>query len=290
MIQRSTWLHLRVPFSFFLLPMFLFALSLAGPQVQWGQAVLALIAWHLCIYPASNGYNSYYDRDEDSIGGLEKPPPVSRELWAVALGLDAVGILLGLLVSWPFALALFVYGLVSKAYSHPAVRLKKYPVLSLLAVAVFQGGFTLLASYHALTGAGLAQLLEARLLWPAGLASLMLLGSYPMTQVYQHAEDARRGDLTLSRWLGIRGTFLYTMTVFGAATAGFGMYYVHYYSWAAAGLFALALGPVLGFFLWWLARTWTDAAQANFRYTMRLNALSASCLNGFYVVFWAWFG
>ena len=40
---------------------------------------------------------------------------------------------------------------------------------------------------------------------PAILSSLLLFGSYPMTQIYQHEEDARRGDKTLSLKLGIQG-------------------------------------------------------------------------------------
>ena len=125
MFSRSTWLHLRVPFSFFLLPVFLFSLCLS-PNATGARIFWVFIILHFFLYPASNGYNSYFDRDEESIGGLRRPPKVQTELYGVSLALDAVAILLGIVfVNWMFAIMLFVYGLVSKAYSHPSVRLKK---------------------------------------------------------------------------------------------------------------------------------------------------------------------
>jgi 1,4-dihydroxy-2-naphthoate octaprenyltransferase len=285
-MQRATWLHLRIPFSFFLMPIFLFSWSIAGPLVDWPKALLAFLAIHLFIYPASNGFNSYYDKDERSIGGLRNPPPVSRELLWASLAFDLAGVLLGWLVSGPFALALVVYGLVSKAYSHPAVRLKKYPLLSLFTIAVFQGGFTFLASFHAITGAGWAQLGATQVLFPAVASSVMLLGSYPMTQIYQHEEDAKRGDHTFSRLLGIQGTFVYTALVFGASVLGFFYYYTAFYSLHDAVMFGVALAPVLLFFLHWFKLVRQSPAHANYKNTMRLNASSAVCLSLFYMIFY----
>ncbi len=143
---RSTFLHLRIPFSFFLLPVYLFALSISA-DYQLADALLVFFIVHFLLYPASNGYNSYFDRDEGSIGGLEHPPPVSKQLYYVALALDAVAIALGALISGLFAGMLLVYGLVSKAYSHPSVRLKKYAVISWLVAGFFQGFFTVLMVY-----------------------------------------------------------------------------------------------------------------------------------------------
>lgn len=74
MLQTSTWLHLRIPFSFFLMPVFLFAVSISPEPALW-RTVLVFFITHFLLYPASNGFNSYYDKDENSIGALEKPPP-----------------------------------------------------------------------------------------------------------------------------------------------------------------------------------------------------------------------
>jgi 1,4-dihydroxy-2-naphthoate octaprenyltransferase len=76
----STFLHLRFFFSVFLLPVFFFALSQV-PEINWNNAILTFIIWHLLVYPASNGYNSFFDKDEGSIALIEKPPPVDKSLY-----------------------------------------------------------------------------------------------------------------------------------------------------------------------------------------------------------------
>jgi len=285
MLKASTIQHLRIPFSFFLMPVFLFALSIS-PNINWWKALFAFISLHAFIYPASNGFNSYYDKDEKSIGGVEKPLPVSRELLNASLIFDLIGINIGFLVGWEFAIVLLIYGLISKAYSYPAVRLKKYPFISLLTIAVFQGSFVFLATYMAVNQTTIQQLFEIPVLMPACLSSAMLLGSYPMTQVYQHEEDSKRGDITMSLWLGIKGTFLYTMNVFGLTTIGFAYFYYTYFGLLEAVSFALALLPVLVFFFSWFLKVLKDKGNANFKNTMQLNLISAVCLNVFYVIFY----
>lgn len=282
MIRRSTWLHLRIPFSFFLLPVYLFATAVC-PEVDGMHAVLTFIILHFFLYPASNGYNSYFDKDEESIGGLEKPPPVSRELYYTALLLDLVAIGLGLLVNIPFAIMLLIYGLVSKAYSHPGIRLKKYALAGWLVAGLFQGAFTFFMVCAGLQEQPPARLWTTDLILPALLTTLLLWGSYPMTQIYQHAEDARRGDETLSRKLGILGTFHFTMAVFFIANAGFIFYFSTFYSLAYVWLFELFLAPVLIYFMWWYRQTRKDLTRADFRHTMKLNSISACCLNLFFV-------
>jgi len=286
-ISRSTLLHLRIPFSFFLLPIFLFSLGMKLPE-NWLRVLLVFFILHFLIYPASNGYNSYFDKDEGSIGGLEKPPKVKLELYYVSLLLDALAIVLGWLISWQFALMLLIYGLVSKAYSHPSIRLKKYAIGSWLIAGFFQGFFTFLMSYMGVHSVGVSQALRPEVLLPAALSTLMLWGSYPMTQVYQHEEDTRRGDFTLSYRLGIRGTFHFTMLAFGLATGGFFLYYHYYHGTAQAISYLVFLLPVLAYFFYWYLRVRQDASQANFRATMRLNLISSFCLNLFFllIIFW----
>jgi 1,4-dihydroxy-2-naphthoate octaprenyltransferase len=235
------------------------------------------------LYPASNGYNSYFDKDEKSIGGLKNPPPVSKGLYFLSLTFDGVAILLGyLLVNYTFAIMLIVYGLISKAYSHPGIRLKKYPVLGWLTVSVFQGFFTFLMCYVGINNYGIAELWRVAVIAPALLSTAMLLGNYPMTQVYQHEEDTKHGDKTLSLLLGIRGTFYFVGSVFGVVTVLFVIYFKTYFTFQVAWIFVASLSPVVVFFLYWFSRVYKDSARANFSNTMRLNFISATCLNGFF--------
>lgn len=287
MIARSTVLHLRVPFSFFLLPIFLFALSISL-SVTWWNAFLVFFILHFLLYPASNGYNSYFDKDEGSIGGLEHPPPVSKQLYYVSLTLDMVAIILGTFISLTFALMLLIYGLVSKAYSHPSIRLKRYAILSWLVAGFFQGFFTFMMVYIGINNTTLAEVQEPPVWMAALLTSLMLWGSYPMTQIYQHEEDAGRGDHTLSYKLGIRGTFYFTAVCFLIASLGFIWYYQSFYTWRYAVAFVVFTLPVLFYFGQWYRRIHQDEREANFRSTMRLNMISGLCLNAFFILTALW--
>src|SRR5206468_3862777 len=96
-----------------------------------------------------------------------------------------------------------------KAYSYDKIRLKKYPFISTITVVFFQGFFTFLMVQ---LGSGIPASIyfSGANLILALVSSLFLCGSYPLTQVYQHKEDRKRGDETLSLKLGLRGTFLFS--------------------------------------------------------------------------------
>ena len=285
MLSRSTWLHLRIPFSFFLMPVYLFALGVS-PNLGESRLLWSFLIIHLLLYPASNGYNSYFDKDEKSIGGLKNPPPVTKGLYYTSLLLDGIAIVLGFIkISFLFALMLLIYGLVSKAYSHPAIRLKKYPIGGWVITGLFQGLFTFLMCYAAINKYDIENLTNLRVLIPAALTSVMLWGNYPMTQIYQHAEDAKHGDKTLSMMLGIRGTFLFVQAFFALAALGFVFYFKVFYSIHFGYAFLMALTPVVIFFMYWFYRVWRDEAKANFANTMILNFISALCLNAFFIYF-----
>lgn len=284
MISRSTWLHLRLPFSFLLMPVFCFAVGVAQ-EGSWWNLFLIFFTLHILVYPASNAYNSYYDKDEDSIGGLKNPPPVSKELLYTSLIMDGIAILLGLLVNIYFALGLLIYGLVSKAYSYDKIRLKKYPLTSWLVIGLFQGAFIFLMVYQGLSGVALSAFTTNKIWMGAFLSAWMFWGSYPMTQIYQHEEDARRGDLTLSRMLGIRGTFIFAILIFGGAAVGYFLYFWTFYNFSLAIFYQLAMFPIVAYFLWWFYQVWQDDSKANFESTMRLNLISAVCMNIFFIAF-----
>lgn len=285
MIKKSTWQHLRFPFSFFLLPVFLFALSLSA-YPNPARTILVFAILHFLLYPASNGYNSYFDKDEKSIGALKNPPPVSKELYNVALFLDLTAVLLGLLIGWFFVVMLLFYGLASKAYSHPSTRLKRYPIVGWIIAGFFQGFFTFVMVYIGINGILPQDSLKAIVLFAAALSSMLLWGSYPMTQIYQHEEDAKRGDRTMSLLLGITGTFYFTAIFFSIANAGFLIFYYLYFGLLYALGFQLFLLPVLIYFFRWWVLVKTDITKADFDHTMRLNLISSACMNLFFVLFY----
>ncbi len=274
---RDAFTLLRIPFSVYLMPVFWFALSTLETFDSW-QAVATFFILHVLVYPASNGYNSYHDRDEGSIGGLKRPPQVTQHLWHVVLLFDFLAVAFSLLLSPVFAVLVALYLLVSKAYSYKGIRLKKYPVLSTVVVTLFQGAFT----YGMVQiGAGLlpAEVLQLPNAWFALVSTLFLCGSYPLTQIYQHTEDSRRGDRTLSLQLGINGTFLFAaISLLAGAALLLWLYFVTNQLHSIL-IFLGCTAPVLYFFANWVRRAQHNAQVVDFENTMRMNKLSSVCIS-----------
>jgi 4-hydroxybenzoate polyprenyltransferase len=283
MFSRSSWLHLRIPFSYFLLPVFLFSLSIS-PNLNGSRLFWVFFIVHFFLYPASNGYNSYFDKDEKSIGGLKNPPPVNRDLYYLSLSFDVLAIILGYIkISLLFAGMLFIYGLVSKAYSHPAIRLKKYAIAGWIITGLFQGLFTFVMCYVGVNDYPIENVWKTHVLIPGFLTTVMLWANYPMTQVYQHEEDAKRGDKTFSLMLGVRGTFYFVGIVFSIVSVGFVLYFVNFYEWRYAIIFLASLFPVIAYFFYWFLNVYKSEKHADHKHTMLLNFISATCLNGFFI-------
>jgi 1,4-dihydroxy-2-naphthoate octaprenyltransferase len=104
-----------------------------------------------------------------------------------------------------------------------------------------------------------------------------------MTQIFQHEEDEKRGDRTLSLWLGIKGTFYFVGVFFMFATLGFFWYFNGYFSNQYAVVFLLSMSPVVLYFFSWFLLANKDEKYASYGWTMGLNIISSTCLNGFFI-------
>lgn len=268
---------MRFAFSFFLLPVFLFACSQA-PQVILINTILTFVIWHLLVYPASNGYNSYFDKDENSIALIEKPPIVDKSLYYFSIFLDVAGILLAAAVSLSLFIAVIIYGLFSKLYSHPSVRLKKYPIVSFLIVFIFQGACVYYSSYAAISGLNIVPGWNLNFIIAGLICSCLIGATYPLTQVYQHAEDRERGDRTLSLVLGVRGSFWFSAVMFVIAAILLWFYWYRLDLITHFWLFLVMVIPVLIFFCFWFLKVYKDPAEANFRNMNKMTLLSGGMM------------
>lgn len=285
-IKASTIQLLRLPFSFFLLPVYLFALS-QTVQTNWFNALLVFAILHLLVYPASNGYNSYVDRDEGPVGGLRNPLPPTRQLWNLVLAMDLLAVLFALWVSKWFALGVLIYILASRAYSSPQVRLKKYPLTGFLVVVICQGALIFWLSFH-----GVDPRLPLDIpLTGCVASSLLIAGAYPLTQVYQHQADALAGVQTISMKLGVKGTFILSALLFNLAFVVLGIHFGLQLELNRFGVLLCCFIPVLIYFVWWAKKVWKDSSAASFDHLMRMNVLSAICsVTGFGIlVIWKLF-
>ena len=284
LISHSTLKHLRITFSFNLLPIFLFGLVITPQSINWIDALLLFMCWHFFIYPASNGFNSYFDKDKESIAGIKYPPKVTKELYYFSIALDGIGILLALCIHLTTAISMLIYGLISKAYSHPLIRLKKRPVVSWIIVSVFQGYFVFLVTYWAIHDIPISRLTTSMIQIPALLTTMMLMSAYPITQVYQHKEDRERGDFTLSLRLGVLGTFHFTALGFVITALGYVSYFFYYHDSQTMLLYLILMIPLLIYYIFWYQKVIKSIDLADFEHTMKLNRLSALCLNAFFLL------
>ena len=282
-LDRSTVKHLRFPFSFFLLPVFMFALSQAE-TIVWFDALLAFIILHLLVFPSSNGYNSYQDKDETSIGGLKNPPAVTRTLFYTTIVFDLLALVLGLLISPVFSSLILVFIIMSRSYSYRGLRFKKYPVLAFLIVFIFQGGFIYLTSSLAITGKSLAELFNTSDILCMIISSMFIGSIYPLTQIYQHESDKNDGVISLSYLLGYSGTFIFSGILFAVGTV-----LMTYYFWSNTMLFAIWLFLPFIFIMGlrmslWFKKVRKDIKQANFHNTMSMNLVSSASMNIYFFI------
>jgi 1,4-dihydroxy-2-naphthoate octaprenyltransferase len=273
-MQKSTIQLLRFHFSFFLMPIYWFALSQV-PSINWLNAVIVFMVLHVLVYPASNGYNSYMDQDDTPIGGLEQPMQPTRQLFIVTVVMDSLAVLLSLLVSMYFSIGVLLYILVSRAYSYRGIRLKQYPIIGFLTVVVFQGGVTYWLVYH-----GCSETLATNAPWPTILAASCLIGGfYPLTQIYQHEADKADGVTTISYSLGYRGTFIFTAIIYVISFGLLAYWFLSTLQITGFVLLQLFFIPTLLYFFYWANKVWKDIAAANFKHTMQMNLIASVCTN-----------
>lgn len=261
------------------MPVYWFSLSFV-PDIDWGRAVLIFILLHFLLYPSSNGYNSYMDRDEDSIGGIEKPLKPTRELFIVTIVMDVIAAALSFLISNLFAAAFIFYILCSRMYSYRGIRLKRYAIPGYLTVILNQGALTFFMVYH-----GASQSLPSTVSLHGLVSSSFLIGGfYPITQVYQHESDKADGVKTISMLLGKRGTFVFCAIMYAIAFAFLFDYCRLQKQLGSFFVIQIFFIPVLVIFIRWLFEVWRNPGAADFKHTMRMNWVASTCTSLAFII------
>jgi len=271
--HRSRWfallVHLRLHYQLVLLsPLFIWGFLLGGkvPSVRAG---LGFFAFHVFLYGGLTAYNSYYDRDEGPVGGLRAPPPVSEALLGFSLAVQAVGLVLAWFVGGGFPILYLIVMVLSVAYSHPRWRWKARPILSLLVVAFGQGAIGFVGGWLCGSSPSMPYWGSPVAMLGTAVATLITVGFFPLTQIYQTAEDRARGDRTFAVAFGAKASFQFAIV--GLALAGACMVPLVYHLWG--GWDALLIGGVFvivqGILVLW-QRRFKDHVYVNFRILHRL--------------------
>jgi 1,4-dihydroxy-2-naphthoate polyprenyltransferase len=281
--DRDTLLHLRLKFSFYLFPIFCFSLCFAE-SVDFLNVFLIFLILHFLVYPGSNIYNSYMDKDTESIGGLKNPPPATKKLYYMSIICDSLGLLLALFISGLFFWSVLIYILASKIYSWHGIRIKKYAKTSWAHVSFFQGAFTyFLVNFFSSDNSPEIWLDKKQILGMV-IATLFIGSFYPLTQIYQHREDIKRGDYTLSAVLGIRGTFLFCFILLITVNLLLLYFLSHFYSVQYFFIYSVFIYPVALYFFNWFFDVMKDPANANYERISKLNNLSAVCMSACFLL------
>jgi 4-hydroxybenzoate polyprenyltransferase len=179
---------------------YLLAVGLEGAAlgVALLPGALGIVLWVVCLNGGTLALNSAFDRDESDIAYLRNPPPPPRRLALFAVALMAVGFAAAFALPASYRLVYALCFWLSILYSVPPFRLKAVAGADWLINMVGFGTLTPFAGWAA----------SGRPLDPThtlilGAFCPLFAALYPLTQLYQLEEDARRGDRTLALWLGV---------------------------------------------------------------------------------------
>jgi 1,4-dihydroxy-2-naphthoate octaprenyltransferase len=240
-------IHLRLKFNLYIVPIYLYGIVLSDGTIFTTSFVLEFLIIHLFLYGGINALNDYYDRHEEGpIGGLQNPPPVHGDsLFYLAWLWKLIGLYFSLKHSTSNFVILYLIGiLISVGYSHPSVRLKSSPLWSLIIVGFLQGfgaycsgAKTIRSSFKFYTG--------------GFVITLITIGFYPLTQIYQIEQDRRQGDKTLAIYLGVEKTFQFSfmcLLISGLVNSLLIGYYYHW--WQGVIVFFYCLLLIYRIILW----------------------------------------
>ena len=278
---KSTARHIRILRSIHLAPVTIFAISQA-PVKNLDAVALTVLVMHAFVYPSAAGFNSFHDRDTVATGGLKNPPPVHISLlWVVTL-LDIGGVALAATFSPVFAVLVFGCAVASRLYSHRRVRIKARPIGGYLFVVLFQGAYVYVACYLGALEArfdNVMALLTPDLILPATFCSLLVAGSFPLSQIYQFKEDAERGDTTIAMLLGYERTFLVSIASLSVGYVIMLIYFIGRGDWLPLILTAVLFAPSCVLVVWWFLQVRKDHAAANHDNAMLFGATAGVCGN-----------
>ena len=224
------------------------------------------------------------DRDTESIGGLEKPPLPSRQLFLLTIILDSSAILLSVLIHplMPFFMLLYIGA--SKAYSYRGIRLKRFPIIGYLTVIIFQGALTFALVYY-----GSNMDTHFFIPWQGMVICALLIGGfYPLTQIYQHKQDLEDGVQTISYKLGYTGTFIFCATIYAFAWCFMAQFFISTGQKNKLLVTSIFFVPIIVYFIGWFIKVRKDIAAADFKHTMKMNWLAAICTNIAFIILLTW--
>jgi 4-hydroxybenzoate polyprenyltransferase len=253
---RRIFIHIRWPVQSYVLLGFLFGSIVAKHPVTI-DVVLGLVSWFL-ICAGLTVFNSYYDKDEDPVGGMAKPPKVTASLLYGSLVMQAAGLILAIVLGGVFLYLAIAVIVLYILYSHRLFRFKSNGYAAVLINAIL-GSLTILAAASLGPAAGTAPLVLA-----ASSAALFKASVYMMMQVHQIEEDKSRGDISVAVMFGrnktLRGSLFFAVLAGVCGAAALATTHAYVLAVLVLGYFVI-LGYRFGSWVRQAADPKTDYAQ-----------------------------
>ncbi len=260
---RDFLLHLRLNFNFFILsgPYFLGALFANGIKSEltfW----LAFMLIFVLLFGGANAYNSYFDKDEGPIGGLQHPPQMQPWMLIASWLIQITGLIFAFFIALWFGWFYLISIVSLWMYSSPKIRFKGKPLLSFFVIGIGTIFNVVLMGYLAAGG----QAISLQLIIAAIGACALILSMYPFSQSYQIDADKLRGDTTFAVKYGLQGIKLNYLILFptGVMLLSYSLMQNH-----RLALAILSTGLIAYFLIWIKLKTILGNAK-NYRQIMRL--------------------
>ena len=195
-------LHLRLNYNFLILSApFLLGAFYVSKIINVYSFLYLFVVAYIFLFGGVNAYNSYFDKDEGPIGGLEKPPKMNKWMLAASWSFQIVGLALSIWSGYIYTVLVIMTIFLSWLYSGMKFRFKGRPILSLITIGI---GIPLCMTFIGYIAAG-GNTITTQLILGAIGSALIIMSMYPFSQVYQIADDEKRGDTTFTVRYGVMG-------------------------------------------------------------------------------------
>jgi|AntRauTorcE11897_2_1112592.scaffolds.fasta_scaffold02342_5 4-hydroxybenzoate polyprenyltransferase len=253
-------IHLRPHYQIFILSGGFLLGGVVSPTMHWADFGIQFLNVHILLFGGATAYNSYWDKDQGPVGGLQHPPGMQEWMWTVSLLLQAIGFGIALYFKWTYAAVYGVSILFFWLYSTPHARWKGGPVKSLVAIGISTGFNSGLMGFFAAGG----QIPDGTILTASLGVMFIMLSLYPVSQLYQMDEDIRRGDQTFAIRFGFVGVIRFFAVAFGGGVMLIASAFLSLYFWGAMvfGLMGFCTG------LWLFTKLKNLSAQRDDYYSV----------------------
>ena len=158
------------------------------------------------------------------------------------------------------------------------------PITGYLVVIIFQGAITFWLVYY---GSNADHSLFVP--WQGMVICALLIGGfYPLTQIYQHQQDLDDGVATISYKLGYKGTFVFCAIVYLLAFSFMAQFFIHQQQRDKLIMISIFFIPIVVYFIVWFLRVSRNTQAADFKNTMIMNWLAATCTNISFISLLIW--